>query len=310
VLEVLTFPSAVRKTFQQIDVIQRLQQLYPEEFAVTPDSTSAVRAFKEGRLISPLGVEGLHQIGNSASVLRQYYALGVRYATLNHNCPTRYSDAALWEGPMRKAPRYWGGVSDAGRDLVHEMNRLGMIVDLSHTSEDTMVDVLGGAKDGWQGSRAPIVFSHSSTHALCPHPRNVKDHVLQLVKKRDSLVMVNFAPDFVSCVDVGNDNGIPDYYPANSTLGHVVDHIVHIGELIGYDYVGLGSDFDGIDDGPRGLEDVSKFPALVEEMLRRGVSDQDAAKVVGGNILRVWKAVEDVAEEMQAAGAPVLEDDV
>jgi membrane dipeptidase len=299
----------VRDTFRQTDLMQRLQQLFPSDFAVTTSSAAAVRAFKEGRLISPLGVEGLHQIGNSAATLRQFYALGARYVTLNHNCPNKYSDAALWERPFRKAPPYWGGVSVAGRDMVHEMNRLGMLVDLSHTSDDTQIDVLGGGKR-WTGSRAPVIFSHSSAYALCPHPRNVKDHVLQLVRKRDSLVMVNFAPDFVSCVESGNENGLPSYYPGNSTLEHVVDHIMHIGELIGYDHVGIGSDFDGINSTPRGLEDVSKFPKLIEELLRRGVSDQDAAKVAGGNILRVWKAAEDVAAEMQAANAPILEDDV
>jgi membrane dipeptidase len=290
--------------------MHRLFEAYPEDFAATTDSSSAVRAFKDGRLISPLGVEGLHQIGNSAANLRAFYNLGARYVTLNHNCPNAYSDAALWEHPFRKAPRYWGGVSPAGRDMVYEMNRLGMIVDLSHTSEDTQLDVLGGGRSGWAGSQAPVIYSHSSAHALCPHPRNVKDNVLKLVKERKSLVMVNFAPDFVSCVDVGNDNGVPDFYPANSTLEHVVNHIVHIGNLIGYDHVGLGSDFDGIGSTPRGLDDVSKYPALVEEMLRRNISEKDAAKVVGGNILRVWKAVEDVAAKMQAASAPILEDDL
>jgi membrane dipeptidase len=290
--------------------MNRLRAAYPAVFSPAGDSSTAMEAFKKGQLISPLGIEGLHQIGNSAANLRAYYDLGVRYATLTHNCGNKYADAAVWEAPMRKAPPFWGGVSPEGRKLIGEMNRMGMIVDLSHTSVDTMVDVLGGGESGWEGSRAPVIFSHSSAYALCPHPRNVPDHVLKLVKERNSLVMVNFAPDFVSCVESGREDGLPDFYPANSTLGHVVDHVVHIGELIGYDHVGFGSDFDGIASTPEGLDDVSKYPDLVAELLSRGVSDEDAAKVVGANLLRVWKDVDHVASELQKKGEPVLEDDL
>ena len=281
---------------------------YPNDFSPNLDSSDALAAFKKGQLISPLGIEGLHQIGNRASNLRLYHALGVRYATLTHNCGNKYADAALWSNPFHKAPRYWGGLSEDGRLLINEMNRLGMIVDLSHTSVDTMVDVLGG-KEGYAGSKAPVIYSHSSAYSICPHPRNVPDHVLQLVKKTNSLVMVNFAPDFVSCVESDRDDGLPDFYPPNATLAHVATHILHIGNLIGFDHVGLGSDFDGIESVPEGLDDVSRYPDLVAELLRRGVSDADAAKVVGGNILRVWKDVDAVAAKLQAAGEPILEDD-
>ena len=173
----------VQFTLEQIDVITRLQEAYPEDFSGKLSSKDALQAFKKGKLISPLGVEGLHQIGNSAANLRQYSDLGVRYATLTHNCGNIYADSALVESPLRKATPYWGGLSPKGKQLVHEMNRIGMIVDLSHTSVDTMVDVLDG------GSIAPVIFSHSSAYAICPHPRNVPDEVLKLVKKSNSLVM-------------------------------------------------------------------------------------------------------------------------
>lgn len=291
--------------------MSRVKNAYPKDFSASRDSASALAAFrKNGQLVSPLGIEGLHQIGNSAANLRRFHELGVRYATLTHNCGNRYADAALWESPLRKAPAFWGGVSPEGRRMINEMNRIGMIVDLAHTSVDTMVDVLGGGDEGWSGSKAPIIFSHSSAYSLCPHPRNVPDHVLRLVKQRNSLVMVNFAPDFISCVESGRDDGLPDFYPANATLSQVANHIMHIGNLIGFDHVGFGSDFDGIASVPEGLADVSKYPDLVAELLRRGVSDEDAAKVAGGNILRVWKGVEDVATKLQEENEPVLEDDL
>ncbi|ORY72017.1 renal dipeptidase family [Pseudomassariella vexata] len=304
------YASSVQLTIQQIDLVTRLTNAYPEDFSsVLVDSRSAIEAFKQGRLISPIGVEGLHQIGNSVANLRHYHAMGVRYATLTHNCGNIFADAAIRETPeFSKAPPYWHGVSALGRKLVHEMNRIGMIVDLSHVSVDTMMDILGGHK--WAGSKAPIMFSHSSAYALCPHPRNVPNEVLGLVKKTNSIVMVNFAPDFISCKDVGNKNGIPEHYPENNTLAQVANHITYIGDLIGYDHVGLGSDFDGIGSTPVGLGDVSKFPDLMAELLRRGVSDKDAAKIAGGNILRVWRDVEEVAAKLQAAGEPPLEDDL
>lgn len=304
------YAASVQLTLQQIDLMTRLQAAYPDTFSGLVDSESAKAAFKKGQLISPLGIEGLHQIGNSVANLRRFHALGVRYATLTHNCGNIFADAALWENPFRKAPPFWGGVSPKGRQLVNEMNRIGMIVDLSHVSVDTMLDVLGGREEKWAGSKAPVMFSHSSAYALCPHPRNVPDLVLELVKKTNSIVMVNFSPDFVSCVDNNNPNGVPDLYPANNTLSHVADHITYIGDLIGYDHVGLGSDFDGIPSTPEGLDDVSKYPDLIAELLRRGVSDTDAAKIVGSNILRVWADVEKVAAKLQSQGEPVMEDDL
>ncbi|KIH88537.1 membrane dipeptidase [Sporothrix brasiliensis 5110] len=309
------YVASVRDTLLQIDLVARLKEQYPDVFSPNVNSSTALAAFEKGQLISPLGVEGLHQIGNSVSNLRLYHALGARYATLTHNCPNIYADAALWESPFRKAPKFFDGLSELGRKVVLEMNRIGLIVDLSHTSVDTMEDVLGGRPDeeaGWHGSQAPIIFSHSSAYSVCPHPRNVPDHVLQLVKARRGLVMVNFAPDFVSCHWTGSPeeaNGVPSFFPGNSTLEHVATHILHIGRLIGFEHVGFGSDFDGIGSTPRGLDDVAAYPALVAELLRRGVTDKEAALVAGGNVLRVWREVDAVAEKLQAAGVPPLEDD-
>ncbi|KAL3418195.1 membrane dipeptidase [Phlyctema vagabunda] len=302
------YAKSVAFTLDQIDLLTRLQAAYPSRFSAQVNSSNAFDAFKAGQLISPLAIEGLHQIGNSLSNLRLFYSLGVRYSTLTHNCHNKYADAALVEipGGTTKATPYWGGVSPDGQELVLEMNRLGMIVDLAHVSQDTMRDVLGAGK--WEGSKAPIIYSHSSAFAICPHPRNVPDDILQLVKKTNSVVMVNFSPDFVSCTASDKSSGLPDFYPPNSTLAHVVTHIIHIGELIGYDHVGLGSDFDGIPSTPAGLDDVSKFPDLVAEMLKRGISDKDASKVVGGNVLRVWADVDKVALDFQEKGTEPAED--
>ncbi|ETS80388.1 hypothetical protein PFICI_07917 [Pestalotiopsis fici W106-1] len=304
------YRSSVQFTLEQIDLVNRLSAAFSKDFSnvigITADS--ALASFKEGKLISPLGVEGLHQIGNSVANLRLFHSLGARYVTLTHNCGNIFADSALVEHPFRKAEPYWGGLSPKGKKLVHEMNRIGMIVDLAHVSADTMRDVLGGSD--WEGSKAPVMYSHSSAFSICPHPRNVPDDILQLVKKTNSIVMVNFAPDFISCEDVGNDNGVPAPVPENATLDKVADHITYIGDLIGYDHVGVGSDFDGIPSVPKGLEDVSKYPELFAELLRRGVSDVDAAKVAGGNILRVWKDVEITAAKLQEEDFPVYEDEI
>ncbi|KAJ5102418.1 hypothetical protein NUU61_004640 [Penicillium alfredii] len=305
------YAGSVRETMQQVDVMSRIQRAYPEVFSTPPNGTTALNAFHQGKIISPLGIEGLHSIGNSLAHLRIFYELGVSYATLTHNCHNRYADAAVVDlpsGGSRKSDPLWHGVSEAGQQLVGEMNRLGMIVDLAHVSVDTMRDVLGAGKTEWTGSRAPVIFSHSSAYALCPHPRNVPDDVLELARQRKSLVMVNFSPGFISCTASGRANGLPDEDPTHATLERVAEHIMYIGNLVGFDYVGLGSDFDGIPTVPRGLEDVSKFPALIAELLRRGVSDEDAGKVAGGNLLRVWKEVDRIALQMQAEGTLPAED--
>ena len=179
----------IRQTLDQIDLLTRLTANYPEIFsAATPNSSIAAAAFDDQHLlISPFAIEGLHQIGNSLSALRLYHSLNVKYATLTHNCHNAFADAALVTGPSGQtiaAPPLHGGVSKRGEIVVKEMNRLGMLVDLSHISKDTMLDVLGGRPEKWNGSLAPAIFSHSSAYALCPHPRNVPDDVLELVKVR------------------------------------------------------------------------------------------------------------------------------
>ncbi|KAM0721820.1 hypothetical protein Q7P37_002745 [Cladosporium fusiforme] len=305
------YAGPVKTTLEQLDLFERLSAKYPQYFTLSRTAKEAEEAFSHGKLISPLAIEGLHQIGNSLATLRLYHSLGVRYSTLTWNCHNKYADAAIVtiDGKDVASEPFHGGVSKAGQQLILEMNRLGMLVDLSHVSVDTMRDVLGGSPEkGWKGSSAPPIFSHSSAKAICPHPRNVPDDILQLVKKRNGLVMVNFNPDFVSCKDTGEESGIPSFVEETNTLAHVVKHIVHIGELIGYDHVGLGTDYDGIESTPKGLEDVSKFPDLVTALLEAGVDAEDAAKIVGRNLLRVWREVDKVAAKLQKEMDPVEDD--
>ncbi|KAI4230069.1 MAG: hypothetical protein L6R36_000326 [Xanthoria steineri] len=309
------YAHAVSATLSQIDLLRRLTAAYPDVFS-SPDlnSSTAADTFDiHHRLISPIGIEGLHSIGNSFSNLRLYYSLGVRYATLTHNCHNEYADAALVtnaSGQTVASTPLWGGVSPIGQTLIHEMNRLGMLVDLAHVSKDTMIDVLGGRPEKWTGSRAPVIFSHSSAFALCPHPRNVADDVLELVKRTNSLVMVNFSPDFISCTPSNSTTGLPDFYPPNSTVHQVARHVKYIGDTIGYHHVGLGSDFDGILETPRGLEDVGKYPDLISELLEMGVTDEEASWLVGRNVLRVWRDADAVASKMKAEAVKPAEDTV
>jgi len=308
--------TVVKSTLGQLDLFHRLGQSYPKYFTPPMNATEAEKSFHDGGFIAPTAIEGLHQIGNSISTLRLYHQLGVRYATLTWNCHNKYADAAIETDSKfgaHIATPYWHGLSPAGRDLIKEMNRLGMLVDLAHVSQDTMRDVLVGKGDkdtkNWNGSLAPPIFSHSSAHAICPHPRNVPDDILQLVKQRNSVVMVNFNPGFISCTPGKTPKDFPVYVPENNTLHQVVRHIKHIGGLIGYDHVGIGTDYDGIEETPVGLEDVSKFPNLIAELLRQGLSDEDAAKVAGRNLLRVWKEADKVAQQLQRDTLPE-EDDI
>ena len=295
------YAEAVAHTLSQIDLIHRLQAQYPSNFtsATTPLSDALTKFHSDGSLISPISIEGLHQIPQSAplSTLRLYYSLGVRAATLTWNCHNAFADAALiWsKGGATVAPYHRGGLTAAGRDVIHEMNRLGMLVDISHTSYWTQKAVLSNNTSG-----APVIFSHSSAFTLCQHPRNVEDDILELVRKTNSLVMVNFSPDFISCLPPPDALTLPEFYSANNTLHQVARHITYIGEKIGYDHVGVGSDFDGMGPlTPKGLEGVDKYPDLIAELLKMGVSDKDASKIAGGNLLRVWRTAEEVAKKLQ-----------
>jgi membrane dipeptidase len=295
------YGESVSHTLSQIDLLRRLQMQYPDEFS--PADIPLDRALElfhnKGSFLAPISIEGLHQIPQTAplSTLRLYHALGVRAATLTWNCHNAFADAALimHNGSTTVTPYHRGGLTPAGRDVVREMNRLGMVVDISHTSYWTQKAVLSNGT-----SAAPVIFSHSSAFSLCPHPRNVQDDILGLVKNTKSLVMVNFSPGFISCNETSDPLELPEFYEKNNTLHQVARHIVYIGEKIGYDYVGLGSDFDGMGElTPKGLEGVDKYPDLVAELLRMGVRDVDASKVTGGNLLRVWTEVEKVAQRLQ-----------
>ncbi|RBA11788.1 dipeptidase [Fusarium proliferatum] len=305
------YAESVRQTVSQVDLVRRLQKEYPETFSDPPNGTTAMHAFRSGRIISPLGLEGLHSIGNSFSQLRMFYEIGVRYATLAHYCHNLFADAAVVntaQGGLEIPDPLWHGISDLGKKAVFEMNRLGMLVDLAHVSHDTMRDVLGSGNKSWTGSLAPTIFSHSSAYALCPHPRNVPDDVLDLVKNTGSVVMVTFVPYFISCIPATEDKKLPAFDPSNSTISRVVEHIMYIGERIGYQHVGLGSDFNGIPTTPEGIDDVSSFPKVIELLLRKQVSDEDVAFVAGGSLLRVWKRVDEVAQELRFKGARPVED--
>jgi membrane dipeptidase len=293
---------------EQIDLVHRLCRKYPETFAAALTAADVERNFKAGKVSCLLGIEGGHAIENSLGALRMFYRLGVRYMTLTHWETTDWADAATDSAKH-------GGLTPFGEDVVREMNRLGMLVDLSHVSDATMVAAI-------RVSRAPVFFSHSSARALCNHVRNVPDSILKMTRANGGVVMVNFNPGFVSeAVRVYGDSvqararalragGLDSVRVADSvkawtargpkaTLAQVADHIEHIRAVAGVDAVGLGSDFDGITEVPVGLEDVSKFPDLIAELLRRGWSEQDIRKVAGLNALRVLRAAERVAMEMR-----------
>ncbi len=264
--------DAARVQLEQIDIALRIIREHPDDLELATSAGDVVRIFREGKIASLLGMEGGHVIENSLGALRAFYELGARYMTLTHSTSIDWADSS--EGPVIS-----GGLSDFGREVVREMNRLGMLVDLSHVSPATMADAL-------DVTEAPVIFSHSAARALTDHHRNVPDPILRRLPENGGVVMIVFYPPFV-------EQGGP------ATLSDVADHIEHVRDLIGADHVGLGSDFDGIPVVAEGLEDVSTFPALIAELSRRGWTEAELRKAAGENVLRVMREVEAVARRLQ-----------
>lgn len=271
--------SAVRDTMEQIDVVKRLSSQY--DLLVVNSSEQAWEQFKAGKFVVTMGVEGLHQVDSSLGVLRLYADLGVKYITLTHNCDNPFATAAssVTAGLEDK------GLSKFGKDCILEMNRLGMMADLSHVSVKTMHDTL-------DITRSPVIFSHSSCYSLTPHARNVPDDVLLRLKENGGVICINFFPIFLTQSNKSDDV---------VTIDDAADHVIHVINLIGWDYVGFGSDFDGIVAGPKGLEDVSKYPDLILKVIERtNATEEQILKLMGRNVMRVWKANEDISSSLKS----------
>ena len=277
----LTGEAAVTATLEQIDCVHRLIRYYPDSLELGLTADDVTRIFASGKIASLLGAEGGHSINCSLGVLRMLYALGVRYLTLTHNRNVPWADAAT-DSPAS------GGLTAFGREVVGEMQRLGMLVDLSHVAAAT-------ARDALDVARAPVIFSHSCARALCDRPRNVPDDVLARLAGNGGVCMVTFVPAFVA-PDRGD----------RATLAQVADHVEHIRSVAGIDHVGIGGDYDGSDAMPEGLQDVSCYPALIAELLHRGWTEDDCTRLAGGNIIRVLREAETAARALSAQYAPSL----
>ena len=308
--------SAVTATLEEIDTVHQMVRRYPDTFELALTADDVERIFKKGRIASLIGMEGGHSIDNSLAALRMFYRLGARYMTVTHSKNTAWADSATDD------PKF-GGLAPFGEEVVREMNWLGMLVDLSHVSPETMEDAI-------RVSQAPVIFSHSSARALNDVPRNVPDNILRMLPKNGGVVMVTFVPGFLSpkvaawqklqdaesarltkqfpadtaAVTRGVNEWTSAHPAPRATLAEAADHIDHIRKVAGIDHIGLGSDFDGITMVPEGLEDVSKYPALVAELLRRGYKDDDVRKILGENILRVMREVEKVSKRLQSERGP------
>ena len=308
--------TAVRATFEQIDVVHRMVRKYPDAFELARTAADVERIFKCGRIASLIGMEGGQSIDKSLATLRMFYVAGARYMTLTHSTNIDWADSGT------DTPKL-SGLSTFGEEVVREMNRMGMLVDLSHTSPDTMDDAL-------RVSEAPVIFSHSVARALNDHGRNVPDSILRQLPKNGGVVMVTFVPSFLS--PAANEHSkrqqverdrLRALYPNDAarvdaelkmwlkanpepraTLVDVANHIDHIRKVAGANHIGIGSDFDGISSVPLGLEDVSTYPALTAELLKRGYSDADVKKILGLNVLRVMKRAEVVAAHLQKEREP------
>lgn len=299
--------DAAKTVFEQIDLVRQMAARYPEAFTIVRTADELEAAHRRGRIGSIPGMEGGYAIADSLGLLREFRRAGVGYMTLAHSKTTSWADSAT------DAPKH-GGLSPFGEDVVREMNRIGMLVDLSHVSPDAMRDAIGA-------SSAPVIFSHSSARAVTDHPRNVPDDVLKLLPANGGVVMVTFVGSFVSdgarlwaAARTGErarlaalypgeaakvEAGMTDWERANprvrATIKDVADHIDHVRAVAGIDHVGIGSDFDGVTDLPVGLEGVDDYPALFVELLRRGWSEADLKKLAGGNVLRAMRTAERVS---------------
>jgi membrane dipeptidase len=308
--------AAVKATLEQIDVVYQLVRAYPETFQLARSADEVEAAFHAGKIASLIGMEGGHCINGSLATLRMFYELGARYMTLTHSSNTPWADSATDEPRVQ-------GLSPFGEEVVREMNRLGMLVDLSHVSTATMQDAL-------DVTEAPVLFSHSSARAIVDHARNVPDDVLRRLPENGGVVMVTFVSSYVSpdavryrramqaerrrlealpgstqeTVDEGLERWNASHSFPRGTVSQVADHVDHIREVAGIDHIGLGSDFDGTTYVPEGLDDVSAFPALTAELLRRGYSDEDVRKVLGLNVLRVMRQAETVAQRLRKERGP------
>ncbi|XP_054465497.1 dipeptidase 1 [Anoplopoma fimbria] len=271
------YKDAVRQTLEQIDVVHRMCQKYPEVFMFATSSQDIMEAFNMNKTASLIGVEGGHSLDSSLGTLRTMYQLGVRYLTLTHSCNTPWADN--WLVDTGSEPSQHNGLSPFGKQLIVEMNRLGMLIDLAHVTEAVMKQVL-------DMSVAPVIFSHSSAYSVCPHKRNVPDDVLIRVNQTGGIVMVNFYNDYVTCSKTAN-------------ISHVADHFDHIKKVAGAGIVGFGGDYDGVTRLPEGLEDVSKVPKVVAELLRRGWTDEEVKAALGNNLLRVLSNAEKVRDSLK-----------
>ncbi|ATW48821.1 membrane dipeptidase [Streptomyces peucetius subsp. caesius ATCC 27952] len=308
--------TAVSATLEQIDIVDQLLERYPADLARALSAEDMEIARDEGRIASLMGAEGGHSINNSLATLRALYALGVRYMTLTHNDNIAWADSATDE------PRV-GGLSAFGHEVVREMNRIGMLVDLSHVADTTMRHALAT-------SVAPVIFSHSSSRAVCDHPRNIPDDVLALLPANGGVAMATFVPKFILPAAVEWTHAADENMRAHGlhhldttaqamkiheafeaanprpvpTAATVADHLDHMREVAGIDHVGIGGDFDGTAFTPAGLEDVAGYPNLIAELLRRSWSDADLAKLTWQNAVRALRAAEDVAADLQTTRGP------
>jgi len=308
-------PNPARTVLDQIDLVYRMVERYPHDLALATSADEVEAAVKAGKIASLIGIEGGIAIEEDLAMLRNFARLGARYMTLTHNKTLSWADSA------RDDPRS-GGLSPFGERVVREMNRLGMLVDISHVSPDVMDDVL-------RVSKAPVIASHSSARGLADHPRNVPDAILKQITANGGVVMVNFYSGFILPEAIRQDREsqarlrkkFPDsaeYQKAQrdynrvhpiprGTVATVADHIDHIIQVAGVDHVGIGSDFDGVTSVPVGLEDVSEYPRLTEELLRRGHSEADVHKILGGNVLRALRRAGVVAAELQKTARPEVD---